>query len=337
MTISEFIFRSRRRFWNKLVEYTREKKVYPYLYRSFWHYILSKPITVGKNTSCYFAARPNLGAGIGHQLANWIAGYWFANQFGLKFAHIPFSNSKWDQFLGFGIDEKKVSELVQSGYKIRRIPLFDENNANEVNLVKAIIHSYSGRQVVFVAEQDQGYKDQFGVIADIKRKFNNAPSRRTDEVRYDPNRFNIAVHVRRTVIIDGKVIVENEAAQSLRWLSNDYYEKVLIGILENLKVTKPVSIYLFSTGKAEDFAEFASYGDVHFCSDMDEYSTFLHLIRADLLITSKSSFSYKPALMNEAIKVCPRNFWHGYPSSNDWIMVENDGTFEIPKLIQIFK
>jgi hypothetical protein len=50
----------------------------------------------------YFAARPNAGAGIGHQLANWIAGYLWAQQFGLKYAHIPFSNSKWEYFLGFG-------------------------------------------------------------------------------------------------------------------------------------------------------------------------------------------------------------------------------------------
>ena len=44
------------------------------------------------------------------------------------------------------------------------------------------------------------------------------------------------------------------------------------------------------------------------CSDMDEYMSFAHLIYADLLITSKSSFSYKPALMNTGIKVCPGNF-----------------------------
>ena len=46
-------------------------------------------------------------------------------------------------------------------------------------------------------------------------------------------------------------------------------------------------------------------------------------------ITSKSSFSYKPALLNKnGIKVCPRNFWHGYPDTKDWIMCDNDGNIE---------
>jgi hypothetical protein len=284
------------------------------------------------NTTCYFAARPNPGAGIGHQLANWIAGYWFARQFGLKFAHIPFSTQKWEEFLGFGVGEKRMDELKKEGYKVRKLPLFDEDKPEEIKRVKAIIRSYAGKRIVFVAEQDQYYKDQFGVKDDIKRKFNEAPARRNDRIVYDPEHFNIAVHVRRTVVIDGKTIEEDEAVRALRWLSNDYYEKVLVQILENIKVSKPISIYLFSTGKPEEFAEFSKYGNVRFCSDMDEYTSFLHLIRADLLISSKSSFSYKPALMNDSIKVCPRNFWHSYPDDRKWILVENDGTFDVNKL-----
>ena len=308
--------------------------IYPYLYESYWHYLFHEKGTAHNNSS-FYAARPNPGAGVGHQLANWIAGYWFAKQFGLAFAHIPFSNQKWDDFLGFGLEEHKMTDLLAKGYKKVKLPLFDEFNEKEVALQKSIIASYSNQKVVFVAEQDQGYRDQFGVIKDIRHKFNTAPARLNEKILYDSNRFNIAVHVRRTVIIDNKVILEDEAARALRWLSNDYYEKVLKQVIENLSVAKPISIYIFSTGRPEEFAEFSKYGDVHFCSDMDEYASFLHLIRADLLITSKSSFSYKPALMNDAIKVCPRNFWHSYPVSKDWILVENDGNFDVSQLAQI--
>ena len=62
---------------------------------------------------------------------------------------------------------------------------------------------------------------------------------------------------------------------------------------------------------------------------MNAQESFLHFAYADLLITSKSSFSYKPALLNNGIKVCPKNFWHGYPTSKDWILVENDGTIDL--------
>jgi hypothetical protein len=334
MNIFIFFHKVKTRLWGKLVHYSRNKKFYLYLYCSYWHYKFSSNKKETNNT-CYYTARPNSGAGIGHQLANWIAGYWFAKQFGLKFAHLPFSTSKWEDFLGFGEGEMNVKELVKTGYKVRKLPLFDEYNSDEVLKIKAIIQSYAGKKIVFIAEQDQGYRDQFGVMWDIKRKFNHALSRRNDLIVFDTAHFNIAVHVRRTVIIDGRVTEENETVRAKRWLSSDYYEKVLKQVVENIQISKPLSIYLFSTGKPEEFAEFSKYGEVYFCSDMDEYTSFLHLVRADLLITSKSSFSYKPALMNDAIKVCPRNFWHSYPDNKQWILAENDGTFDVSKLKQV--
>ena len=112
----------------------------------------------------------------------------------------------------------------------------------------------------------------------------------------------------------------------MRFLSNDYFEKVLKQVIENIQTTKPVHIYFFSQGKPEDYPEFAAYPNLHWCLDMNAQDSFLHFVYADLLITSKSSFSYKPALLNNGIKVCPRNFWHGYPPTNDWILCENDGT-----------
>jgi hypothetical protein len=334
MTIQKYIDKVKNKLWNKSVSVTRDKKIYPYLYKSYWHHLLQKKDGAESGNS-YYAARPNPAAGVGHQLANWIAGYWFAKQFGLAFAHIPFSNEKWEDFLGFGVNEAKMTTLLANGFKKVKLPLFDEYNNEEVALQKKIIASYANQKVVFVAEQDQYYKDQYGIIDAITDKFNTAPARLNEKILYDSSRFNIAVHVRRTVIIDNKVILEDEAARAMRWLSNDYYEKVLKQVIKNLSIAKPISIYIFSTGRPEEFAEFSKYGDVNFCSDMDEYASFLHLIRADLLITSKSSFSYKPALMNDAIKVCPRNFWHSYPNSKDWILVENDGHFDVSQLAQI--
>ena len=332
--MKNFINKVKNKSWSKIVFLSRNKTYYLFLYKSYWHYLFNKKEQVQTYVT-YYSARPNLGAGIGHQMANWIAGYWFAKQFRLNYAYSSFSNQKWEDFLGFGANEFNVIELRKMGYKKVILPLFDEFNVEEVELQKKIISSYTNQKVVFIAEQDQGYKDQFGVSEIIKIKFNNAPSRIIDILIYNKNNFNIAIHVRRTVIIDNKEIIENDAAKSMRWLSNDYYEKVLKQVVENLKLFRSISIYIFSTSKADEFQEFSKYGDVHYCSDMDEYSTFLHLIKSDLLITSKSSFSYKPALMNNGIKICPRNFWHGYPADNQWILAENDGNFDISLLNEI--
>lgn len=121
------------RLWNFIVQHTQNTPFYPLIYRSFWHCVASGRHSLGYST-CYYAARPNPGAGIGHQMANWIAGYWYARQFGPKFAHIPFSTPQWDAFLGIGEGEKTVAELRREGYKVRRLPRFDKDNAKEVEL-----------------------------------------------------------------------------------------------------------------------------------------------------------------------------------------------------------
>jgi hypothetical protein len=53
---------------------------------------------------------------------------------------------------------------------------------------------------------------------------------------------------------------------------------------------------------------------------------------ADLLITSKSSFSYSPALLSRGVKIVPRDFWHGYPDSKQWILADEAGNFDINAL-----
>ena len=317
----------RRRLWGELVRHTRHSSFYPYIYRSYWHLLFHKARNE-PNTTCYYAARPNPGAGIGHQMANWIAGLWYAKQFGLKFAHLPFSTPQWENFLGFGIGEKTVKELKRERYKVRKLPLFQETNEKEVELNRRIIQSYAGRKVVFIAEQDQFYRNQYGVMDELKQKFYSAPARKNDRLIYSPDQFNIAIHVRR-----GDIMLDpHNPKLTMRYLSNDYFEKVLNQVLGNVKMEKPIHIYFFSQGKPDDYPEFANYPNLHWCLDMNAQESFLHFVYADLLITSKSSFSYKPALLNNGIKVCPLDFWHGYPNTKDWILVQNNGTFDVTAL-----
>ena len=82
---------------------------------------------------------------------------------------------------------------------------------------------------------------------------------------------------------------------------------------------------MFSQGNEENFFEFNEFPNIHFCLDMGAQESFLHMVYADALITSKSSFSYKPALLSRGIKFVPENFWHGYPKSKDWILLNEEG------------
>lgn len=318
------------RLWSILVTKFRKKKYYPKIYKAYWYFYFNKP-KKKKIATNYYSAIPNRGAGIGHQMANWIAGYWFAQQFGLTFAHSSFSTQKWENFLGFGNDEISANELINSkAYKKVKLPLFTETNLQEIALIKSIIASYQDKKVVFVAEQDQYYKNQFGNIEELKQKFYNAEARKNDVLVYNKEHFNIAIHVRRGDIIIGQ---ENKNQNlQMRWQDNSYFEKVLTTVLEKLITHKPVQIYLFSQGKKKDFAEFKKFNNIHFCLDMSAQDSFEHMVYADLLITSKSSFSYKPALLSNGIKVCPKDFWHGYPKTKDWILADEDGSLDVNQI-----
>ncbi len=294
------------------------------VYPSYWHYRIKGRLVNPDYTNCYFTAKPNSGAGIGHQMANWIAGYWYAKQFQIKFAHLPFSTPSWENFLGFGIDEPKVSELKKQGWKVRRIPIFHENNPESIQLTKDIMSTYSGKKIIFLCEQDQFYRNQYGVMKEIQDKFFHAPARKNETLKYIPSHLNIAIHVRRGDIMSDP----NNENLRMRYLSNDYYVKTLKQVVDmfSKKQEKPLHIWFFSQGKPEDYPEFHHYNNFHWCLDMGAQESFLHMVYADILITSKSSFSYKPALLNRGIKVCPRFFWHGYPDTDDWILCDNDGS-----------
>lgn len=333
MTLSEFFYKLGRTISVHRLNRIMGKPFEEYCshYRSYRHSLRHKAVPDYVN---YIAARPNPGAGIGHQQANWMAGYHFSKLLGLKFAHIPFSNihhpfapTKWDEFLGFGRDEVSYKDLLKQGYKKVLLPVFKETDTKQLDIIRRIIASYADQKVVFLCGQDQFYRDLQTLIPCLQEKFYSDPIRKADRLVYDSNNYNIAIHVRRGDIM-GEPSNPNLA---MRYLRNDYFEKVLHQVADHVKTEKPVHIYFFSQGKPEDYPEFAGYPNLHWCLDMSAMDSFLHMVYADVLITSKSSFSYKPALLNKGIKVCPENFWHGYPDAADWIMVDNEGYVKFPE------
>lgn len=311
---------------SKVVRIFRGKSYYHMIYASWWHALFHKPTFAAQSIS-YLAAVPNPGAGIGHQMANWIAGLWFSREFKLDHVHIPFSTPQWEALLGFGEGMDTVYSLVKNeAYRKVALPLFDENNKFEVDLTKKIIASYNSQKIIFVLEQDQFYRDQFGVIGSIQDRFYHANARRKDKLQYSAENFNIAIHVRRGDIVAGKK--NGNPNLLMRWQDTHYFRDVLASILKVLETTKIIKIFLFSQGSQEEFAEFEEFGNIEYCLEASAQVSFLHMVFADLLITSKSSFSYKPALLSRGIKVCPRNFWHGYPQDEKWIIANEDGRLD---------
>jgi hypothetical protein len=273
----------------------------------------------------YYTANPHIGAGIGHQIGNYISGFHHAKYMGLEFVHIPFYNEKWERLLGFGENEMQIKALKR--IKKRRLPFFEEDNAD---LQKEIIDSYKGENVIFIEEQDQGYKNSYTEMAFLKRKFYNARARKEDKLIYSKENLNIAIHIRRgDIMMNGKVNTMHE----IRFQHNSYYVNVLNCITGNIETERNICAYIYSQGNEADFPEFKDFNNITFCLNMNPYDSFIHLVYADLLVTGKSGFSYIPALLSNGIKICPEDFWHGYPPSEDWILADEQGFFNISKLL----
>ncbi|MDB5157646.1 MAG: hypothetical protein JWR50_2353 [Mucilaginibacter sp.] len=321
---------------NNLIVNKIEGTVFQFkVYKSYWHYHFFnqsiedfKPDT---DKHHYLCLKPNYGAGIGHQLANWNAGLYFGEYYKLKFAHFPFSTDRWESFLGFGEGEVCASDLIiDKTYKKVNLPRFNSNSQPEIDFIEEIIASYSRSKVLFILELDQSYMRQFDTYKILSDKFFETNSRKSDKLIYGPGDFNIAIHIRRGDIVEMK---QNGIANgNQRWLDNKYYVDVLRTVLDTLKTERNIKVFLFSQGELDDFKEFSQFNNIIYCLDMGAVESFLHMVKADLLISSKSSFSYKPALISRGIKICPESFWHQYPSTADYILADDNGEFDVSKL-----
>lgn len=313
-------------FWSRF----KDKKWSRFLYASYRHYKRKEKRTGREpehdndnKEGLFLTQEPNKGAGIGHQMGNWNAGCWYAKAFGVKYAYSGFTDLKWDEFLGFGEGEVTAKELLKQGYKKCRLPYFDEKKEEEVLLIQKIIDSYKGENIVFFLELDQFYQAQYGIMDHIRKKFDDASKKRKEQLIYDKNCLNIGVHIRRGDIVEGQKTQRQEYTK--RWLEISYYSEVLKNVISLIPEKQAYKIYLFSQGKEEEFAGLTGEGEVVYCMTMPPRESFLHMARADILITSKSSFSYKAGLLSDGIRICPEDFWHGYPQEANWILAEDAG------------
>ena len=119
---------------------------------------------------------------------------------------------------------------------------------------------------------------------------------------------NIAVHIRRPNEMDNRT---DGADTPL-----DYYFDV-IDIVKRKNPTEKKVFHIYSQATIE---EFKNRNTENFVFHLNEslFETFIGMVAADILVTSKSSFSYTAALLNEGtIYYLP--FWH-CPAS-DWINI----------------
>ena len=268
----------------------------------------------------YLTAIPNPGAGIGHQMSNWIAGLHYAKLFGLEYAPMHFSDPAWEELLGFSEGMTPADALFRQGYKRVRLPRFD-GAEKELSHIRSLIGAFRGKKVVFRLERDQFFRELYLEAETLRKRFWNAPARKNDPPRDGFPPLFAAMHIRRGDIGGNAPAPGMEK----RWMSGEYYRRIYEALSA---LGLPIRFAVYSQGEEDDFPELKGLKNLEFRLKASERESFLAFVHADILISAKSSFSYKPALLNRGLKLCPRHFWHGYPEKADWVLAEDDGTLK---------
>lgn len=238
--------------------------------------------------------------GVGSQMQGKLSAYAFAMASRRTYVHTPmvvsyghFPEDQTDRILAelenlfnLGQDEMSISEAA---------------NANITVCSVEHCHTY----------MDEGGNTCYeSVKHEMLRKYLSSPK---PPLPFDLSKLTIALHVRR-----GDVDVARESG---RFLQNDHYARALDAIKLGLppELRHNLDIALFSEGNASHFRSITStHQDVQLNLNTDIPQTLHSLISADILVLSKSSFSYLAGLYNPGV-VIYSDFWHA-PLSN-WVKV----------------
>ena len=143
---------------------------------------------------------------------------------------------------------------------------------------------------------------------------------------YQPEYFNIAVHIRRGDLLPGRQFSD----LATRMLPDSWYLAILDLIVRTTH--RPLAIHIFSEGKhgvyqsekGEPFSwtqYFAHRGhSVTEHIDTPFLETFHHLLYADLFIGSKSGMSHLAGMLGSAVKLVPK-LWHSYRGAQQLLEV----------------
>lgn len=145
---------------------------------------------------------------------------------------------------------------------------------------------------------------------------------------FEPGTFNVAIHIRRPSIKptidvpsqnggwgDTKSIRNFDVDQTDRFTKNGHF----LDIINSIRKSHPgAKFHIFSDGDPELFECFKA-NDTTLHINTSLMDTYTRMVFSDILVMSKSSFSYVAALLREHGEVYYTPFWHRPASS--WIKI----------------
>lgn len=267
------------------------------------------------NNEFYVEAQVNQFVGLGHMLGNILSSYAVAKRFNLKGIYI---SPEIENLLQEKFNTKLPTEIdgliILRNKKIRKItiPRINLSTENGINLFKDLTSRITNSQCVIKLEKDQFVKELFLSKEYLKTLFQKHISEHHQS--YINGQYKIGIHIRL-----GDITQKTKFKK--RVLNKNYYNKIIKILLRLESVLKP------------DRAEFIIFTDdphnlnlPKFNYEIDQSTNakeaFIKMSYCDILVCSRSSFSYKSALINKNVIIYPNDFWHSYPKDSRYISVD---------------
>ena len=160
----------------------------------------------------------------------------------------------------------------------------------------------------------------------LRAKYRAARKSRIPLHRGPPGALTVAIHVRR-----GDITLEHPRRRQFYT-----HDEPILNAIRSVRaiavaLDRPVRINLYSEGPPEMFAAFAAAGcELHL--DGDAFEAFHNLVRADILVQAKSSFSYIAGLISTGLVLhepyvgsTGKTFYRPAPG---WIVRDAAGAFD---------
>lgn len=209
------------------------------------------------------------------------------------------------------------------------IPSNEQNDELIYKEVDAFIRSHPEPNTAFKISNNRFGDYEYASTRDwFLNAYAKARKQHPISLTFDPNKLNIAIHIRRGDLLPGRQFSD----LSSRMLPDAWYLDILNTIIRNTK--KNIAIHVFSEGKdgkyhSESGTPFSwkSYFSntphvVHEHIDSNFKSTFHHLLNADILIGSKSGMSHLAGMLSNQTKIMPK-MWHSYRGANQLLEVSS--------------
>lgn len=265
--------------------------------------------------------------GGGAQVHGVIAALAFCAETGLGYVHTDFAAiehgagasdwvRRWEEFFSLGAGEARLDPARDRLVTLDRF-LAHPELWNADNIVVQCLH--------FMNFFNRVPRSFDRIDASLRRKY--ALSDKSSLPRHDlAHGITIAVHVRR-----GDA---NKAAHPKYFTDDDLICRTIgdaMAACASLGLRCRVNLY--SEGRPEDFARFVDMGcNLHL--DESVFTTLDNMIRADIFVMAKSSFSYVPALLSGGIKLYER---FSHPARAGWIVRDREGGVDRKRLVDALR